>query len=173
MSISPSKHNCFKICERCHDMPQFALIKQPLPQFYLQYWLGQLMTTQIPIVQFWQLLKSIYHYHILNWGFEELWHCCSIQYLMVYNGEEYFYSCMILHRKFTYKLYLTESRKTVFIMKHWLCQVQSQIIFLNVEGHKTMSARKWLMGFTVQRRNFISCSWSLFSKVCSSKTFKI
>ena len=94
MSISPSKHNCFKICKRCHDMPQFALNNQSLPQFYLQYWLGQLMTTKIPIVQFWQLLKSIYHYHILNWGFEELWHCCSIQYLMVYNGEEYFYSCM-------------------------------------------------------------------------------
>ena len=76
-----------------------------------------------------------------------------------------------LHRKFTYKLNLTKSRKSVFIMKHWLCQVQSQIIFLNVEGHKTMSARKWLMGFTVQHQFYFLFLKFVFTKV-SSKSFK-
>ena len=34
LSISPSKHNHFKVHKKCHDIPQFASITQPLPLFY-------------------------------------------------------------------------------------------------------------------------------------------
>ena len=33
LSISPSKHNQFKIRKKCHAIPQFASINKPLPQF--------------------------------------------------------------------------------------------------------------------------------------------
>ena len=38
LSISLSKHNQFKICKKCHAVPQFASLNQPLPQFHLLNW---------------------------------------------------------------------------------------------------------------------------------------
>ena len=38
LSIFPSKHNQFKIRKKCHAIPHFASINQPLPQFQLQNW---------------------------------------------------------------------------------------------------------------------------------------
>ena len=61
LSISPSKHNCFKICKKCHAMPQ--LINLYL-SFIFQICRGQCWPPKFPLCtvkHFPRILLKLYH----------------------------------------------------------------------------------------------------------------